>query len=102
MRKALTLFIILFLFGNNVVWALDAMDIGQEHEKQSHRFGSANETQNQETDSCDHCCHVSAHFLGILFDDTISVTYLDSLSTTSNIHSHVSWIYQPPLPPPNT
>jgi hypothetical protein len=103
MRKALTLFIVFFLLGNNVVWALDSMDFGQEHEKQSHSTHASNQSHNQdqETDSCDHCCHGSAHLCGLLSGNSYTVTVSESSSTTAGVNTHVSREHQPPLPPPN-
>jgi hypothetical protein len=103
MRKILSVFFLAFLLGNNVVWALDSMDLGQEHEKQSHSTQATNQSHNQdqETDSCDHCCHGSAHLLGLLSGNSYTVKVSGSSSTTAGVNTLASREHQPPLPPPN-
>ena len=103
MHKTLSIIIMIFLLGNNVVWGLDFMDIEQGHEKQAHSHDGAIEVrgENQETDSCDHCCHVNAHYLGILANLNCTGAISASKSVTTVTSSHTSWAYQPPLPPPN-
>ena len=67
MRNLCILFVTLFLLGSNVVWAYDGIDITQDHKKQNHTDAEATNHihQDNEHQSCDHCCHGSSHFLGI-------------------------------------
>jgi hypothetical protein len=104
MRKFLVWSITFFLLGSNVVWAFDAGDLFQEHEKQKHSVSVASSDPNNnnlEYEADDHCCHSTSHFIGILFSDSITITRSNSQSVMTSSKPHTSQAYQPPLPPPN-
>lgn len=104
MRKSLVYFIIFFLLGSNIAWAFDADEIFQQSEKQDHVLVMADEVGVLDSSSatCDHCCHGSAHFLGLLSDNNANSSHSLSRSLITVSHSPSSRAYQPPLPPPNT
>lgn len=93
----------LFLLGSNVVWAYDGIDITQDHKKQNHTDAEANTHTHQDNEhqSCDHCCHGSSHFLGIFSGQSGADTTSIICAVTFTRLSIVTNSYQPPTPPPN-
>ena len=100
MNKILVAFLVFFLLGSNVVQALDSVLPEQPHETRAHKPDAAG-VQDQDSDSCDHCCHGAAHFLGILFTGGLVIGRADNQHITTTPLPHTTRAYQPPLPPPN-
>lgn len=100
MRRLIMTLIILGLVTGNIAWAADfdelnfsAADVGT--------LVSPDHDDSQSQSDCDHCCHGSAHLIGLL-----PIAYNKHVQESSRYSAvtfiaHITQTYQPPTPPPN-
>ena len=113
MRRAIVKVVIFFILFANLAWATDMDELGIVHDAAAKAFSSAVDESGGSSDDgvaghdglqngpCDHCCHGSAHYIGLppgavtAFQDPASVTLALWLT------AYYSRDTEPPLPPPN-
>jgi len=100
MRGITTTLIILGLLTGNIAWAADYDELISSVDDVSTQVSPDHEDPLSQTD-CDHCCHGSAHLIGLLpVTTTKHVTESNRYSTVTFI-ANTTQTYQPPTPPPN-
>ena len=99
LRKFIIICLVISTFGYGVAWAFDAHS--GILETQAHQANSEIPASGDHDDSnCDHCCHASAHFLGIAASANKGLSascrnYSPAVTTTL-----VSFLVIPASPPP--
>lgn len=101
MRRFIAHLIIWCVISGNLAWATDYVEAIDPHDLQAEQVLLSDSEDNNPADLCDHCCHGSAHFLGVFSSDidTISLYPNDYRALPPTLVTSV--IYQPPTPPPN-
>jgi len=99
MRRLIMTIIILGLVTGNIAWAADFDELNTTTDSSSLISPDHHDTQSQ-TD-CDHCCHGSAHLIGLLPITSIKQVQKSSKYSAVKFIAHITQTYQPPTPPPN-
>lgn len=100
MRGFIMTLIILGLVSGNIAWAADLDELNFSADDVSTLASPDHDDPQSQTD-CDHCCHGSAHLIGLLPIVTIKHVQTSSTYTAIPFSAHISQTYQPPTPPPN-
>ncbi len=97
MRTFIAKVLILFVLFGNIAWAADLDEIHLGEADITVQDGQHNLPVQ---DSCDHCCHGTAHFMGIFtqLDKLAGIEPLRFINTSIKTRYFNS--LQPPTPPP--
>lgn len=112
MRRAVVNVLIFFILFANLSWAADMDELGIAHDAAKVFTSSVDGLGGPSTDgdfghdgakhgSCDHCCHGSAHYVGV--PHTASPVFADNASCAPAlwVTARYSRDQEPPVPPPN-
>ncbi|HED52421.1 MAG TPA: hypothetical protein ENI83_02580 [Gammaproteobacteria bacterium] len=107
MRHAVARTLILFILSANLVWAADMDEICVAPESGNVLIGAV-QPGGQDTGLdvqkgtfCSHCCHASAHYVGLPPVSLTSFPNADNATEPVRLLVFYSFDKEPPLPPPN-
>jgi len=100
MRRLIMTLIILGLVTGNIAWAADFDELNSPVSDSSSLVSPDHDYQQATTD-CDHCCHGSAHLIGLLPITSIKHVQESSKYSAVTFNANITQTYQPPTPPPN-
>lgn len=111
MHRRIAKALIFFILFANLAWAADMDEIGFAHhatEVQASISGADGQSDVGDTghiglkhDSCDHCCHGSAHYVGVPYQTSFDLADNASCAPALRVTTRYSREPEPPLPPPD-
>jgi len=100
MRRMIMSLIILGLVTGNIAWAADFDELSFSADTIG-TLVSPDHDDTQALSDCDHCCHGSAHLIGLLPITAIKNGQESNRYSVIPFLAHITQTYQPPTPPPN-
>ena len=111
MRRAIVKALIFFILFANLAWAADMDETGIAHDTAkvlvfSDGPGDPSDDGGAGHDgvkngACDHCCHGSAHYVGVPYQTSLDFADDASCAPAVRVTTRYSRDQEPPLPPPN-
>lgn len=111
MRGAIVKALIFFILFANLAWAADMDELGVQHDPakvQASVGGSGGPSDDGDSGHnglkhgpCDHCCHGSAHYVGVPYQTSLDFADDVSCAPALRVTTRYSRDIEPPLPPPN-
>ena len=99
MHLSMAKMLCLIVFISSIVLEVHAYTHGCDDNADAYIFISDTQHDNNST-SCDHCCHGSSHSLGILHDVSLYFFFKDTYVLNTNSYNYTSRTPAPPYRPP--
>ncbi len=105
MRGIVAKTLIFFILFANLAWAADMDEVGVVHDSAKLLvISDAPEDpidNGHNNDPCDHCCHGTAHYVGLPHKTTPTFTDNTSCVPSPQLAAYLGRDLDPPVPPPN-
>ncbi len=100
MRRFIMTLIIFGLVTGNIAWAADYDEQNSPTSSNGSSLVSPDQDNQQSQTECDHCCHGSAHLIGLLAVITTKHVQESNRYSAVTFIANITQTYQPPTPPP--
>lgn len=105
MLRTIAKALVFFILFANLAWAMDMDEVDIVHDSAGlFVVGDVPDTpidHGQKNDPCDHYCHGTAHWVGLLHKTTPTFTDNASCAPSTQLAAYPGRDLDPPFPPPN-
>jgi hypothetical protein len=96
LKKLLLICLLISTFGYGMAWAFD----GHWDAPQTQADGDNPAPDHHNDNNCDHCCHASAHLVGMAADISNGLPANRDKLCSAYTATMISWLGHPAAPPP--